>query len=568
MKNFSFILLFIVISICCTRQSSTQGLGKKEAQAIMHDVYERNLAHQPLTELDDMQIHKVVDYYKEHGTSNELLEAYYLWGCVYRDLHEAPKAMEAFLKGIDVAETLSGNRTSDVLYRLYGQKSELLYKQCLYEGCIRDSKIAADLALKADDKFYALAMLWHVVGVLYHCGEYETVADSTWKLLEHSRSLGYFSYAAGQLCTSALANVKLNRYEDAAKLLEIYEKYSGDVNTATYESSFPVYYYVKGRLMAAKGKLDSAEVFFRRELVGSDWNNKQFAYRGLKYVFEQVGKKDSALKYARLQCEAVDSDYQTMVATNLQNLDEMYDYSRTQKENYEKSLKIEEKQRRLQFTWLLVGIVLVMMLFTFYWLYSRNERRIARASLELERANARLSESESALALLSEHLKYAKEDSEKKELTEQMERAEVEAKRQEKEVMAKQEELKQLRKWVKSRARELRTRYQGNEMFAALQEKLLNGKVAMPEDFDRVEKSLLFDDVRLMRRFYTIVVEASETDRRTFLLLRFGLRKTEAASLLAHERAAISNSCDRMFVRSVGRKPSTSAESYNWLLEI
>ena len=568
MKKLTFILLFIVIPICCTRLSGTQGLGKEEAQAIMQDIYERNLAHQLLTDFDDTLIHKVVDYYKEHGTSIELLEAYYLWGCVYRDLHEAPKAMEAFLKGIDVAETLSDQRTYDVLYRLYGQKSELLYKQCLYEGCIRDSKIAADLALKADDKFYALAMLWHVIGVLYHCGEYETVADTTWRLLEHSRSLGYYSYAAGQLCTSVLANVKLNRYKDAAKLLEIYEKYSGDVNLATYESSFPIYYYVKGRLMATKGKLDSAEIFFRRELVGADWNNKQFAYRGLKDVFEQAGRKDSALKYARLQCEAVDSDYQTMVATNLQNLDEMYDYSRTQKESYEKSLKIEEKQRHLQFTWLLMGIVLVIILFTCYWLYSRNERQFTRASLELARANARLSERESTLALLSEQLKYAKEDSEKKELAEQMKCAEVEAKRQEKEVEAKQEELKQLRKWVQSRARELRTRYQGNELFVALQEKVLNGKVAMPEDFDRVEKSLLFDDVRLMRRFYTTVVEASETDRRTFLLLRFGLRKTEAASLLAHERAATSNTCDRMFERSVGRKPSTSAEAYNWLLDL
>ncbi len=36
----------------------------------------------------------LTDYYDRHGTPNEQMEAHYLLGCVYRDLGEAPRAIE------------------------------------------------------------------------------------------------------------------------------------------------------------------------------------------------------------------------------------------------------------------------------------------------------------------------------------------------------------------------------------------------------------------------------------------------------------------------------------------
>ena len=129
-----------------------------------------------------------------------------------------------------------------------------------------------------------------------------------------------------------------------------------------------IYYYAKGRLLAAEHKLDSAELFFRRELKEKDWNNRQAAYRGLRNVFEQTGRMDSVVKYVRLQCDAVDSAYQAMVTVNLQNLHELYDYSRAQRDSFEKELQLKEKQRKLQRTWTLMGIVAVVVLFAFYYL--------------------------------------------------------------------------------------------------------------------------------------------------------------------------------------------------------
>ena len=87
----------------CRDALRPSALSKEEARAIMDDVSRRNLAYEPLTEHDDTMMQRVVAYYKEHGTAGDVMEAYYLQGSVCRDLREAPRAMEAFLNGINAA---------------------------------------------------------------------------------------------------------------------------------------------------------------------------------------------------------------------------------------------------------------------------------------------------------------------------------------------------------------------------------------------------------------------------------------------------------------------------------
>ena len=567
-KHISVLCTFFLLLISCKHQSATVVLEMEEVQAAMQNISERNRTYKPLTQRDETLMQHVVSYYQEHGTSNDLMEAYYLLGCVYRDLHEAPKAMDAFHNGENAGDTLSESCRYDILMKIHAQESELFYKQDMYQQALNENEKTYKYACRAKDTLFMVNSLWDNLGICYVLCDYQTVADRCWDILEKSRLLGKYNYAAGQLCTSALACIELGRLDEAQKLLTIYEQYGGDVDLLTFESSFPIYYYVKGRLLLSMGKLDSAEKFFRRELIAKDWNNRQSAYRGLRLVFEKAGQVDSALKYARLQCDAVDSAYQENVTANLQNLHELYDYSRAQKDSYEKSLQLEEKQSRLQTMWLAMGMLMLAMLFVSYYLYSRYNRRIGEAALELERAYAQLAEQEHALALLNEQLKHAHDDSEKALLAEQVKRAEEETQRQEQVVKDKQEELKRLRKWVQGKAREVRKRYQGEKLFQLLLNKVKADKMATPEDYEQVEERLLSDDARLMHRFYKQVPDASEADRNTFLLLRFGLRKAEVAALMAHERAASANTCDRMFERCMGRMPSARAEAYNWLLDL
>ena len=265
MKQLLGFLFGLMCVLSCTHRPTTNEMDADKAKAIMNDISRRNKIPETLTAQDDTLLQQVIKYYQKSGTSNDLMEAYYLQGSVFRDLRDAPKALEAFLQGINAADTADGRCRYDILARLYGQKSELLYKQSSYAQSAENGIMAAKYAEKAIDTLYVLSELWQALGLHYSSGNYAAVADGTWSLLEKSKKWGYYQYAAGQLNTSILANLELGRVGEAQKLLTIYERQSGEVNLNTLECGFPIYYYTKGCMLLAQHRPQEAELFFRKD---------------------------------------------------------------------------------------------------------------------------------------------------------------------------------------------------------------------------------------------------------------------------------------------------------------
>ncbi len=558
-----------MLSAClpgCRPSEKPSAINRMEARAIMDDVSRRNLAYEPLTEHDDTMMQQVIAYYKKHGSSNEQMEAYYLLGSIYRDLHEAPKAMETFLNGINAADTTNRDCRYDILARLYAQKCEILYRQSLHENSVEAGKLFYKYATLAKDTLFMVAARWIILGRYFSFNDYQTVANETWDALEESKQMGLFGYGATHLCTSILANIELGRVEDAARLLSIYEQHSGCVDLATHESSFPIYYYAKGRVLAATGQLDSAEYFYRKELEASDWNNRQAAYRGLRMLFEQKGMTDSICKYAPLQCDAVDSAYQEKLSQNLQNLQELYDNNRLQAENSQKELQLQESRRKVLYVWCALALVIACALFVVFYLRSWYRQRITSAELKLERANAELEERENNLQALREELAKAEDEREKLRLTEEVEQAERETEEQRNVVMLNQEELDELRRRARVDSKTQRSCHYTTPLFQSLLQKAGTNKAATELDYKLVEEALLEKDGNLMQRFHASMPTPSETERHIFLLLRFGMTKREASSLIPCSKAAVTNCCTRLFQKVHGRKCSTSAEADEWLL--
>ena len=510
---------------------------------------------------------RVIVYYKEHGTSNELMEAYYLLGSVYRDLHEAPKAMEAFIKGIDAADTLEGCRYG-ILARIYGQRCDILYKQRLYKNSAEEEEKVHKYAVLAKDTALILDSQWGRLGKCYVMCDYQTVADECRDVLKESERYGKYDYGARRLCTSVLANIEIGRVEEAEDLMGIYERYSGEVDVQTHESKFPIYYYTKGRLLTEKGRLDSAEWFFRREMKESDWNNRQSAYRGMREVFRREGRMDSALKYARLQCDAVDSAYQEMLSANLQNLHELYDYSRAQKDSYEKTIELEGRQRKLQATWMVMAIVTALLMLSGYYLYAQYKKKIAKAEAEMNQARVELQEMEERMELLKERISHAENEEERQHLSDEWEQARMGREEQMQVVADKEKQLANLRHKARKSQGETKQKYEHSTLFKYLHAKSKNNKVVQPKELQQVENMLLSDDAGLLRRLYNEAPDATETERMMFLLLRLGLSRADVSRLLAHDQSSLSSISNRMFRRVKGHGPMNSAEAYNWLLEI
>ena len=84
-----------------------------------------------ITFTSDSVMKEVVDYYDHHGSANERMLANYVLGCVYRDMHEVPLALEYYNKAAEQADTTAADCDYGTLYRVYSQMGFLFSKQYL-----------------------------------------------------------------------------------------------------------------------------------------------------------------------------------------------------------------------------------------------------------------------------------------------------------------------------------------------------------------------------------------------------------------------------------------------------
>lgn len=100
---------------------------------------------------NDSTMKAVVEYYKKRGTWEEKMEAYYQLGGTYRDIHDAPKAIDCYTQAMLIGEKHPEETRWETLSRVYGQLAWLLGNQ----GNIKEVvKIARKKSRLYHDKDY------------------------------------------------------------------------------------------------------------------------------------------------------------------------------------------------------------------------------------------------------------------------------------------------------------------------------------------------------------------------------------------------------------------------------
>ena len=327
-----------------------------------------------VTFTSDSVMKGVMDYYNSHGTANEKMEAHYLLGCVYRDMNDAPMALQCYHDAVNKADTTSSDCNYFLLGRVHSQILGLFILQETYS-----------LALDEVDKIIKCAWRARDPGLAINCYEQKAyiyhnmkIPDSTLRISLEASSL-YEKYkfkkeSAGSLYGAIEVSVERGDYEHARLYLEKYESQSGflDSNNNIAKGK-EGYYYYKGLYCLGTGKPDSAEYYLRKELkYGKDYNNQQFAIKGLFKLYNKLGIKDSISKYALLLTDVTESLYANLSTKNLQQMQSLYDYSRNQ--------RIAQTKTRDAATfrfWLVIftGAVIILIL-SIYIIYNRAKCRI------------------------------------------------------------------------------------------------------------------------------------------------------------------------------------------------
>ena len=342
----------------------------------------------------DTILQEVADYYDRHGTPNEQVRAHYLLGCVYRDMGEAPMALQCYQQAIECADTLAPDCNFKQLSRVFGQMGFLFYGQALYRNYLTASRHANQFAMKGKDTLTAL-ISYEQQSVAYR--ELGLKDSAVYIIEDVARLYSRYGYNVEKaLALGSIANTLLgmNKLEKAYKYMQQYEEKSGLFNSkGEIVKGREIYYNPKGLYYLKNNKLDSAEYWYRKELTdGKDFNNQNGGALGLAKVYEQRHQPDSAAKYYQYAYAMNDSMYAQMTTSEVERMQAMYDYTRHQEMTRKESEKALLERNKWLLTMLLLLFCVSVASFIIYNLYKEKKESKKRYAITLEKLERTQSE--------------------------------------------------------------------------------------------------------------------------------------------------------------------------------
>lgn len=316
----------------------------------------------------DSIMKNVVAYYEKHGTSNERMLAYYMLGCVYRDIHEAPLALEYYNKATEQADTVSQDCDYSTLYRIYSQMGVLFEKQYLFNQEFIAYNKATKYAYMAKDTLNALLCY---MNSYIDLNQNDSIIARNLRAANLLRKHGYNYYANMAFGSNYPYYIKKNDYIKAKEAFEEYKKINFEGNS-NYKDASAYLLYNQGMYYLFANQLDSAHISFQKSYIyAQSYSNKCAATKGLAKYYTKTNNSALAAKYALLSSEYYDSSLYELRESQLQQMQAMYDYSRNQKLAKEAEYKAKQRLNTIY----LIIISSCLILLSAVYIYRKNIRK-------------------------------------------------------------------------------------------------------------------------------------------------------------------------------------------------
>ena len=318
-----------------------------------------------ITFTSDSVMKEVVDYYDHHGSANERMLANYVLGCVYRDMHEAPMALEYYNKATEQADTTAADCDYGTLYRVYSQMGFLFSKQYLLYQELNAFDKAEKYAYLAKDTFNAIVNYQNQGEVYAFLGKKDSVIAINLQAAKLFKKHGN-DYAAA-IAFGCNYNYYIEKKDsiNAKKAFEAYNS-TGYEGNSNYEDAKAYVLYQKGTYYLFVNKQDSAydnlSLSFK---MCKSYSIKAATTKALAQYYAKVNQPAMAMKYALQSSEYNDSDLIGARKTQLQQVQAMYDYSRNQ-EIAKNAEQKAERSTRMNYMIVLSCLMLFLLLSYIY----------------------------------------------------------------------------------------------------------------------------------------------------------------------------------------------------------
>ena len=321
----------------------------------------------------DSKMKEVVDYYDRHGSANERMLANYVLGCVYRDMHEVPLALEYYNKAAEQADTTAADCDYGTLYRVYSQMGFLFSKQYLPYQLLDAFGKAEKYAYLAKDTLNAIINYQNKGDAYDYLGKKDSVVAINLRSANMFKRIGDNYNAAIALGCNYSYYIDKGDSVNARKAFESYTS-TGYEGNSNYGDAKAFLLCEKGRYYMFVSRLDSAFSCLNQSLkLSKSYSNKAVATKILAQYYARINKPVLAMKYALKSSEYNDSDLLAVRESQLQQTQAMYNYGR----NQEIARKAERKAERItMLVYVLVaGGVVIFLLLTYLYLKQLKKKK-------------------------------------------------------------------------------------------------------------------------------------------------------------------------------------------------
>lgn len=321
----------------------------------------------------DSKMKEIVDYYDRHGSANERMLANYVLGCVYRDMHEVPLALEYYNKAAEQADTTAADCDYGTLYRVYSQMGFLFSKQYLPYQLLDAFGKAEKYAYLAKDTLNAIINYQNKGDAYDYLGKKDSVVAINLRSANMFKRIGDNYNAAIALGCNYSYYIEKQDSVNAKKAFEAYFS-TGYEGNSNYGDAKAFLLCEKGRYYMFVSRLDSAFSCLNQSLkLSKSYSNKAAATKVLAQYYARVNKPVLAMKYALKSSEYNDSDLLAVRESQLQQIQAMYNYGR----NQEIARKAELKAERITMVVyvLIAGGVVIFLLLTHLYLKQLKKKK-------------------------------------------------------------------------------------------------------------------------------------------------------------------------------------------------
>lgn len=294
-------------------------------------LYHKAMNKADITFTSDSIMKEVVDYYEHHGTKNNLMLAYYVMGCVYRDLKEAPMALEYYNKAVEQADTTAKDCDYATLFRVYSQMGVIFSLQYLPQQELIALENASRYAFLAKDTLNAIINYQNRNSAYSELNNIDSAIAINLKASKLFKRYGYKRHANIAYGSNYPYYLEKKDIQKAKQAFDIYNATAYKGNTNYGKDAEATILCGKGIFYLQNMQLDSTIITLNKALtISESYNNKANTNKLLAEYYTKINKPEIAIKHALKYSEYNDSDLMELKASQLLQAQSMYNYNRNE----------------------------------------------------------------------------------------------------------------------------------------------------------------------------------------------------------------------------------------------